>query len=411
MSAVEDTSLAEPRPALAGSQRHAQRASIGRGDPGVLRRWNEYAVLTALRESSPQRASQLRQTTGLTVATLGTVLRDLQSKGWVAVGTSAQGAKGRPAQTYSLRVPSGCVLGLDVGAHVVRAQCLDLDGKELAQSEIRLTAGREDDERDVAARQVVEQALRGAQCWSAVLAVGGFVEEDGTLVESAAIPSWNGTRPLERFESLLGPGCLIVNDVCASVYAERCRGAASGYDDVLLLQTGRRPTLGIMHGGRLRHGAHGMAGDLSADARVPTEHRPGGLGELSEGADALGRAVREASTGDQVALGRIRRLMEGITPALVTAVAIDDPELVVVAGALTPVAHLFLDDIRAALAAGVRRPPKVVVSANDQFSSAQGAALLALNRVRSNLASHDGVQPFTREAFLAQEHRPGRALV
>lgn len=381
----------------------ASRAGlVGRREPGSIRRWNEFAVVSALRERSPQRVSELVAKTGLTVATLGAVLRDMQSRGWVDVGEPASGGVGRPAQLFSLRTPTGSVIGLDVGAHAVRCVRLDLQGHLLARAEWRLPPDSSQGRRRETIAALIEQCRKGdtGPIWLTGLAVGGLLEATGRVVESVAVPAFNGENPADQLTDVLPSRTIVINDVRAASVAEHQAGAARGHDEVLLLQLGRRPTLGILWDGRLRRGAHGTAGDLSRTYSFPTEERMSWLKPFRDSNDPLGDAVRAAAEGDAATLEGARRYVSEVTPSLVVATAVVDPEVVVIGGALSPLAHNFVDDVSAAIAEGVNRPPSVVASNLDQFAMALGAGIVAIRGVWESLADPtDGVAPFTLEEF------------
>lgn len=383
----------------------------GLRDPSAMRRWNEYAVFSALKNLPPKRISELADITGLTVATLDVVVKELEEKGWLTGETEPSRGKGRPARTYRFNRPEGIVVGIDVGAHFVRAAVLDFTPTVLSTYQIAVAEMHGD--RDGAVERIFEQITneQTQEIWACGLAVSGLVEETGLLVESPSVPVWNNTYPLNRYRHLLGPGALIVNDVCAAIHAGRQGGIAMGYNDLLWLQTGRRPTLSIMHNGKLRHGAHGFAGDITADPRVPTEDRPESLANFGGQPNAIGRIISRAQSGDPAAEKDVVRLMDALTPALISAVAIDDPQLLVIAGALAPFAHLFQDRLETALVNHIRRSPRIIVSPADAHASAHGAALLAHDRVWATLASSRGVSPLSHDVFAFASHGSDRAVV
>lgn len=376
------------------------QVNLRRADPNSVRKWNEFLVVSAL-DLGPQRISALAKATGLTPAPLGEVLRGLEAKGWVVSSRSVGGGPGRPAQVYSLVVQEGSVLGLDVGGHAVRAVSLDLSGGVRAKVERRLPVGVPGDVRTQTIAEVVQEALGdGAPLWLTGLSVTGNIGSNGRIVESAAMPEINGYSPVELWGGAIGSRSFIVNDIRAAAYAEHLVGAAQDHGDVLLLHLGRRPTLGLLFGGTPRGGAHGGAGDLSHNHFIPTEAEMEWLDPFQGSDDPIGDGVRAILDGDEQALAGVLDYIEELAPSLALATAVMDPGVVVVSGALTPIAPLFVNRITDIIAENVARAPVVRISALDQFSAATGAGLAALQRLRSALSGPtDGVQPFTQEAF------------
>ena len=368
-------------------------------NPSSVRGWNEYAVVTSLREG-PKRVSALATATRLTPAALGDVLRGLQDKGWVNVSAPVKAGRGRPAQLYRLRHPRACLVGLDVGSHATRAVVVDLSGKVLSRSEDRSDAHASVAERRRVVGSVLKQAMTDAgphPVWLTMLAVGGLIDTSGRILKSVALPEWEGRNPAALFADRLPSRSLVVNDVRAATWAEHVAGAARNHDDVMLVHLGRRPSLGLLLGGVPRRGAHGMAGDISLNPLLPSEERMDWIRRF-DGEDPLGDAVRAALAGDAEALAGAVGYVESISPALALATSVVDPAVVAISGALAPLAPHFLPGLVRHVAERVQAPPMVVASALDQYATALGAALLGLRRLRDLLASPTaGVAPLTRE--------------
>lgn len=385
------------------------KRTAARADASSVRSWNEFAVVESLRTHGPQRISELGRTTGLTPAPLGQVMRGLEAKGWVVAGAPTANGPGRPAQTFSLSRPVGWVVGLDVGAHVTRSVVTDLAGDEVARAEVRLSPRADREARHDAVAEVVASTVPGGavgDVWLTTLAVGGHLRPDGTVVRSVAIPEWDGQHPAEVLGDLLPGRVRVVNDVRAATWAEHAVGAARDYDEILVAHLGRRPTLGLLFGGRPRRGAHGTAGDMSLNPFLPTEEHMAWLEPFSGSDDPLGDAVRAACDGDTEALAGACRYVESVAPSLAFAASVVDPAVFVVGGALSPLADGYLETLRAALAQQVQQPPIVVASVLDQFATALGAALLGVRTVAETLASPThGVAQFTQAEFTMRDAR------
>lgn len=365
-------------------------------DASSLRQWNELAVLRALHSAEGAsgdglRVSELGQLTGLAHVTIAQALQNLQQNGWVAEIGPVIAGRGRPARLYRPASPAGSTLGLDVGAHSVRAVRCTLDGKELARAEVLLAAESSTRERHRAVHEVIRDTAAATHTgipWATRLAVGGTLGEDGTVHESVAIPEWDGTRPAELFADLLPGRVNVVNDIHAACRAELSIGAARGAQEALFVHLGRRPTLGLVVGGKVRPGAHGLAGDLSRHATFSPANNSGepswARGHLNQ-PDPTAAALQACLEGDTHTIALIRSFVEDLTPALAAVVAALDPEVVVLAGAMTRVAPAFHDVLIDGLTAQLVDPPRIALSGTDQFATALGAALLAIRDVEDDL--------------------------
>lgn len=378
-----------------------QNPRATRADATSVRQQNELVVVSSLRSHGAQRISAIGRDTGLTPATVGQVLQSLEVKGWVEASAPTRGGPGRPAQVYGLRQPNASVIGVDVGARVTRAVRLDLSGVEQGRSEHRIsrTAGLPDRRAAVVAT-LRDVGAPSADVWLTTLAIGGHLDRDGTIVSSVAVPAFNGHHPRRLFGDLLPTYPQVVNDVRAATYAEHRVGVAREYGHVLLANLGRRPTLGTLIRGFPWAGAHGTAGDMSLNMSLPSAEEMDWMAPFADEPDPLGAAVAAALAGDHEVVAGTREYFSSITPTLAIAAAVVDPEVFVLAGALTPLAVDFLEPFSLHLAEHMQQPPRVLVSSLDQFAAALGAALEAVSTIQMTLASPDaGVVPLTREAL------------
>lgn len=309
---------------------------------------------------------------------------------------------GRPAQLFALRVQEGGILGVDIGGHTVRAVHTDLEGEVRARAERRRAR-----DADVAAdvevvRRVVDACLAGATgpVWLTGLSMTGYVDPNGDLVASDALPAWAGTRPADVLAGVLPGRALALNDIRAAAIAEHQVGAAQGVDDFFLIHLGRRPTLGLVIHGVPRRGAHGSAGDVLR--RRPEREATGDhwLDPWADDEDPFGAVVRAAAAGDPEATASIVEEVRSLTPSVAFAAAVVDPEVAVVGGAMAVVGEEFRDDLGAALFGEHDRSPTLHLSHLDEYAPAHGAALLACQVLRETLANPTvGALPFTVEEF------------
>ncbi|MDR2179100.1 MAG: ROK family protein [Synergistaceae bacterium] len=114
----------------------------------------------------------------------------------------------------------------------------------------------------------------------------------------ANFEGWNGLPLRRMFEDELGQCVAIENDANAYALGEGFAGAAKGMTDYVVLTLGTGIGGGIVVGGRLLTGAHGIAGELGHMVLGHDEPcGPGcrGFGHLEAmcGADALERKARE----------------------------------------------------------------------------------------------------------------------
>jgi len=227
---------------------------------------------------------------------------------------------------------------------------------------------------------LVEDALTGAGLGPAdTIGIGipGQVDPGSGTVRHAVNLGLDGAPvPLgAMLADRLGRAVSIENDVRAAALGVReyHRTGGDTVDDLVFVSIGTGISAGVIIGGRLHRGSHGLAGEIG-HAPLADDHTPCrcGLSGCLE-AVAAGPAIAAGGTGDAAALfgGRspditaARRVATALARALLVLATTYDPEIFVLGGGIGPHAA---PAVRAAL---------IEVSAASPF----GRALLTPERV------------------------------
>jgi glucokinase len=163
---------------------------------------------------------------------------------------------------------------------------------------------------------------------------------------------WNGLPIRRMLENAVGGRTAIENDANAYALGEGFAGAAKGMTDYVVLTLGTGIGGGIVAGGRLLTGAHGIAGELGHMVLGYEELcGPGcrGFGHFEAmcGADALERKAKEMGLGEAPVLKDLWLMREepavaplwdfalnNIARGIASLMHIFDPQLVIVGGGL-----------------------------------------------------------------------------
>ena len=135
-----------------------------RGTVRDLRRENRSVLLWSLYFSQPRSRQELSQATGLSLASVSNVVRELIDEGIVIETGSVESDGGRPRVLLGMNPEYGYVIGVDVGETRVRVELFDLVMTERAKADYRLRPSKHD------AGVVAELILQGL---NAVLADSG----------------------------------------------------------------------------------------------------------------------------------------------------------------------------------------------------------------------------------------------
>jgi glucokinase len=305
-------------------------------------------------------------------------------------------------------------VGIDIGGTKIAALRVTFEGEIEAITVIPSPATDQDE-----ALPAIESAA-SAVLDDAVVAIGigmaGLVDVRAGVLLATPNLVWRNLPLGERLRGTFGLPVTVDNDATAAAWGEARLGASRGYEDSLFVGVGTGIGGGIVSGGRLVRGAHGLAGEIGhvivepggpvcgcgnrgcweQVASGPAISRAGGRAVVEEPGSAIarlaggdprratGELVTEAArTGDEVAVAILaevgRRLGEGVAGL----VNVLDPEIVVIGGGAGEAGDLLLAPLRDAFTSSVEgvdvRPEVPIVPAalgND--AGAIGAALLAL---------------------------------
>jgi glucokinase len=292
------------------------------------------------------------------------------------------------------------VVALDVGGTGMKCALVDGEGRVLHTE--RHETGRE---RGVDA--VVESIVDVAAGLAAKARADGLVPRaagvvvPGIVDEAAGVAVWSanlGFRsvPLKALlESHLQLPTAVGHDVRGGGLAEARLGAGRGYRHVLVVPIGTGIAAAHVVDGKVFAGAHGAAGELGHVVVRPGGPVCGcgqrGCLEAVASAAAVARAYGAAATAEQVAALAAtgdpaasavwREAVEALADGLLTAIALFDPEVVVVGGGLAEAGDALLDPLRAALRVRFtfHQEPELCRAALGDEAGCLGAALLALD--------------------------------
>ncbi|MFJ7899774.1 ROK family protein [Streptomyces sp. NPDC096198] len=387
-----------------------------RGTSRDIRTANRYEVLRRIIARSPASRQELAAATGLSLATVATLVGELLGLGLLTEAGFEDSAGGRPRGLVAVHRSGGALIGVDIAETWVRVELFDLalTVRARAKERIRPTGIRPE---QVAARvaaavdAVVAQAgAAGARVLGTGICVPGPVDRDRGAAGYAA----HGDRPevplLGLLAEHLGHPLYLDSPLRASVTAEQWFGAARGRGDAVVVTLGTGVGAGLALGGRLHRGAGDRAGDLGHTTLVldgrpcPCGDRgcveayvgaPGILRNLRERSpdssllrpgdqtatlDALGRGAAE---GDPVALAVVHDTARFLGAATAGLVQLLDPEVVVLSGwVAAALGEPLLTEVRAAVGRHALRrsftATEIVLSTVPTDPVCLGAAVLAL---------------------------------
>jgi predicted NBD/HSP70 family sugar kinase len=367
------------------------------------------AVLRALVTDGPATRPQLGQALDLSRPTMSVAMAELAKLDLVAEQGSTRGATGRSAVVYSIAPAAGHVLGVEVASTRVRVAAHSLDGTQIASREEKMSPRR---------RRVTASATATA------VELANKVHADvgnrfGPLRDVVvAAPTKPIDEPRAAMASLRIDGAelralpvpadvpvIVENNVNCAAIAEHRIGVARGQRTFAYLQVGVKIGVGIVVDGKLLHGAHGAAGEVSMLPFPWSEsEKPQRAGlETYLGSDALmercaaswptsaGVPPKDAEAlftaavrGDLPARRMVDRHARDIGRLAVAVLGVIDPGLVVLGGGVGQ-NQLVLPEVRRTLR-DLAWDTEVTVGALGDRATVLGAVHIAISRALDRMA-------------------------
>ncbi|MGQ0775359.1 MAG: ROK family protein [Pseudonocardiales bacterium] len=316
-------------------------------------------------------------------------------------------------------------VGIDVGGTALRAGVVDVSGVVLDTRCVSTPNGERALE-DAITGMVTELVAAHPGVGAVGLAVAGFVSLDRRHVGFCPHLPWRDAPVAERLEHRIQLPMILEHDANAAAVAEHRCGAARGGGVTLLVVLGTGIGGALLVDGELFRGAHGVAPELGHLRLVP-EGRPcpcgkrgcwerycSGTGLATTALELLGarpgtpttlldvpspdpvarntggdppqlsgwQVASAARDGDPLALAAMAELARWLGEGLALVADVYDPELVVLGGAVSQSAPLFLDEAREHYAAlvtgsGYRPLARIRTAQLGAEAGIVGAALLA----------------------------------
>ncbi|MGH3737555.1 MAG: ROK family protein [Micromonosporaceae bacterium] len=383
-----------------------------------VRRGNLSLVLRRIRDAGPRSRARIAAETGLTRATVSSLVADLVTRGLLHEGElRPTGGSGRPGQWYELsdRVYG---VGAEISVDYLSVIVLDLSGAVRVNQRRAYDVPRSTPAQTLdAVGALVADAVGAVGGWPSGLGVAtpGNVDAGSGRVEYAPTIGWSGVPVVTELTTRLGEQAGPVevgNDVQLSAIAEYALGVAAGTPHLAYLSGEMGVGAGVVvEQGRLLRGAQGHSGEIG---HLPLNPEPAacpcgrrgcwetmvGLGALLRLAadpgdpvhdperdleDRLAELHRRAAAGDARTLAALDQIATGLGLGASVLVNMVNPAVLVLGGYFAALGQYLLPGVRRELADRVVAPDaaacRVELSHLGFTAAALGGAYAALQRV------------------------------
>ncbi|OJX97846.1 putative NBD/HSP70 family sugar kinase [Salana multivorans] len=337
------------------------------GSQTSLREANRGAILEAVKRFGGLTQVELVGATGLSPATVSTIVKELTGSGLVEVQPTSR--SGRRAQLVTLARRVGLAAGIQVGPRTMRVALADFTSEVCAEQVLPLPfEHRMDTTLDRAALLVVDMLEREGSSLAELVGVGvglpAPVDVDTGMISVRGIMrGWDDEHIAHVMTKRLEKPVYVDNDANLGALAEATLGAGRGVRDLLYVSYSHSVGAGVVIGGRLHRGFAGTAGEIGHVQVDPMGAicRCGSRGcletvvrsdallatlQASHGSLSLRDVLRRAQLGDPGCSRVIADAGEAIGSVLAGACQTLNPQLVIVGGEMAEAGETLLDPMR-----------------------------------------------------------------
>jgi glucokinase len=249
---------------------------------------------------------------------------------------------------------------------------------------------------------IAERASAAGGIDQAGVIVPGIYDPRNGTAWAPNLWGWDAVPLRAALEERLAVPVVISSDRSGYVLGEQWLGIARGVEDVVFVAVGTGIGAGVLSGGRLIEGAHGIAGAagwMAVDRAWKPEYAQTGCWETEAAGPAVARragmasaeeVVREARAGNGRAVAALRDTALYLAAGIANLISLFDPDMVVLGGGLMQASGLLIDRIR------------------EEVPRWAQPVTAKLTRIEVTALGEDaGLLGAARLAFLAEHHRRG----
>jgi predicted NBD/HSP70 family sugar kinase len=375
----------------------------------TVRRHNSALVLGAIADSPGISRAGIAARTGLTKATVSSLVERMAAAGLVTDGEPVRRrGPGRRGTALALAPAGPRGLGIEIGVDYLATCLLDFTG-QVVDSTVRPADHRALSTDEVLAAVAKEIRATKVPLGGVGLAVPGLVEPTTGRLRLAPNLGWSDVDLRGELAGLVGGDLPIVigNEADFAALGELWDGGHEELGDFVYVSGEVGIGAGIVIGGELFHGVHGLAGEIghipvypqgpacACGARGCLE-RVAGQDEILRRADLdvagaedrLGSLVQRLRARDRKALAAIAPVSRWLGIALSTVVNLLDVPTIVLGGAyatLEPwLSPGLLDELSGRVVSARWSPVRVLRSTLGSAAAVRGAAGTAVRTIRAD---------------------------
>lgn len=387
-------------------------------NPQAARDHNRALILRLIRDAGPTSRAELARLSRLSKPVVTDIVDGLIRFKLVKETTKGETVLGRKPILLDINREALWVMGIDLSRNHVDLLITDLLGEPQRKMSRRVSFEDEDAGYPERVVKYVTDIIRDSGVDPARIAGIGIgyplplSHAQRMIVSEGQVVGWKTVRLKELIQKEFDVPVYLDNDANVAALYEKWYGQASEFKDFLFVLVGNGVGCGIVIGGNIYRGTHGIAGEIGHMSIDPNGPRclcgsrgcletlvsvPRLLSLVLEedvkagregGVPTLEQVCERAARGDAAVVDKIREMSEYLAIAITNLVNTFNPEAVVVGGAMARLGESLRTPLLGALAS--RAHPlfadktKVVLSNYSEEAVARGAAMLVIESFFQN---------------------------
>ena len=225
-------------------------------------------ILTLVRSGRASSRAEIARATGLSPTTVAVRVQRLIDAGYLREAGSGDSHGGRRPRQLEVNPSGGLIVGVDLGARHASFGLFDMGAQRIADHHVDIDIAEGPDVIlawvvAMAQRLVAENATQGQLLIGIGIGLPGPVSQpDGILISPSRMPGWDGLDVAAEITRRANVPAVVDNDANLMALGEHI-SRGEDVDDFVLIKAGSSIGGGIIMGGKLHRGHHGMAGDIS----------------------------------------------------------------------------------------------------------------------------------------------------
>lgn len=326
------------------------------GDLSLMKKLNKALVLDLIRFESPTSRARIAEKTGLTKATVSTLVTELIEANLAFESGAGESRGGRKPVTLLFQADAGYAIGIDLGTDGLTAVLTDLNGTIVQERRVS------HDNRDTASaprllisciRELSEEVPPSPYGVVGVgIGIPGFSDEAGNVLFAPNL-GWEDVPLQAILESEFQMPVVIENEANVGALGESRYGLAKGISNLVYVSIGAGIGTGILLKGELYRGSSGFSGEMG-HISILYDGKPCRCGNagcwelyasesafmeqarsaLDDPALTLDRLLERAEQGEAAVLELLKRQARLLGAGIINIMNSLNPELIVLGGKL-----------------------------------------------------------------------------